>query len=566
MTRSDDSITLAGTLRALLPLCLCLGCGSSTPADPETGADAGDLATPDDSATPGDSARPDADAADDRPDPDDARPDGDAPEPDADAAEDAGPPPYFASVELLETVQIPLLPGDTDFTYRTGALGDLDGDGVPEPVITVATYPENLPQPIVVLPGLGPVSNIAPALFDGRVPALGHSNQTIFADVDGDRTDDLLFSEAGIDHPPWSGALVGIALNRGSARWEDVSATVPPAAQGLRCYSLAAGDFYGDGRTRIVLPSQEQDEQDQTGLLSWTGTGWDFQQNWVPMSLWWSPENLYASSNMALRDLDDDGREDLYVSGSLTTPSHRVLFASGSFPAAEDLVTLPEGPCGHTPWSVYQRPEVSSARGGDVNQVVLADLDGDDRLDLVSITEDVFLFKPGAFTDTDYPGYARILADGGTAYYDGWLQVLRNDGDRGFTDISSASAGQDLGPRYYVALLPLDLDLDGDLDLVGHYWSKTWLTADPLPGWGSSLFFNDGFGGFRWVDTAAAFPELVAAAPDGPTVGLGGLFPTRITPTGVDGLFVAPHDENPSEPTLRALRFRATGRFHLPEP
>ena len=32
--------------------------------------------------------------------------------------------------------------------------------------------------------------------------------------------------------------------------------------------------------------------------------------------------------------------------------------------------------------------------------------------------------------------------------------------------------GVDLGYRYYFSLLPIDFDLDGDIDIVGQYWSK----------------------------------------------------------------------------------------------
>ena len=484
---------------------------------------------------------------------------------------------YFENVELIESTNIPLKIGDNVYTIRSSAIRDMNEDEIADAILTIATYPENIRQPIVILNGDGPVKNIAEQVFPGGIPSVRHANQIFFTDINNDNREDLLISEAGLDHFPWYSpdALIGIGMNRGGGIWEDVSATVPEEAKGLRNYSLAAGDLYHDGIVRIILPSQavmgnspNYYGPNETGLLFWNGSKFVFQKNWIDMSLWWTPENLYASSFMSVQDIDGDGWQDLYISGSWTEPNHRVIYGNKSFPSKEMLFTLPEGPYGHTPWNTFNQSGVNFAQGADVDQVVIKDFDGDGNLDIVSVMEDVQNYKPGVFTDKDNPSYADVYKNGGTIYGNTWFQVLRNDGGRHFVDVTSQ--GRDLGYRYYISLLPIDIDLDGDIDLIGQYWSKP-IVGKCIARWGSTIFVNEGDMVFRAVDVADVFPELaseaaqVSQASDCATLGLGVLFPTVITADGMKGLLVAPIEYDSANPRLRVLRFQTTGRFHIPQ-
>lgn len=484
---------------------------------------------------------------------------------------------YFEKVELLESTNIPLKIGDLVHTIRSSVIRDMDEDGIADAILTIATYPENISHPIVVLNGDGPVNNIARHIFPGGIPSIVHSNQMFFIDIDNDNREDLLISEAGNDHPPWINpdALIGIAMNRGAGIFEDVSATVPGAAKGLRNYSIAAGDLYNDGIIRIILPSQAITGEDpnysgpeKSGLLFWNGSEFVFQQNWIDMSLWWWPENLYTASFMSVQDIDGDGWQDLYISGNWTTPNHRILYGNDAFPSGEFLFTLPEGPYGHTPWETFMQPDVDFARGSDVNQVVFEDFDGDGDLDIVSLMEDVQNYKPGVFDNKNHPDFTNISENGGTVYANVWFQVLRNDGEGQFVDVQTQ--GRDLGFRYYIALLPMDIDLDGDIDLVGQFYNKP-LAEECISRWGSTIFINAGDLVFHQVETAEVFPELsseagqVSWASNCATLGLGVFFPTLITPDGMKGLLAAPIEYNSDSPELRVLRFHATGRFHIPD-
>ena len=484
---------------------------------------------------------------------------------------------YYDQVTLLETANLPLTRGDDIYVIRSSVMHDMNNDGVDDAVFTVATYPDNIFHPIVILDGAGPVANIADQVFPDGVPTIVHSNQIFFIDVNADGLKDLLISEAGSDHPPWfdPDALIGIGLNRGGGIFEDVSNTVPDAAKGLRNYSLTAGDLYNDGVVRIVLPSQAITGEDpnytgpeKTGLLFWNGDEFEFKQNWINMRVWWWPENLYIASFMAVRDIDSDGYQDLFLTGNWTTPNYRILYGSESFPWGSPLAELPEGPYGHTSWETYQLPEVDLARGADVNRSVIEDFDGDGDLDIVSVLEEVLNYKPGVFDDRDYPWYNDVYTNGGAVYANIWLQVLRNDGERQFVDVEGQ--GRDLGRRYYISLDPIDLDLDGDLDLLGTYWSKQWL-EQCVPRWGSTFFINEGGMTFVTVEASDVFPELEAQVepmrlwPGCDTLGLGVLYPTAIQEQGMQALFVVPIDSSTTRHELRVFRFEANGVFHLPE-
>ncbi|MGD8605296.1 MAG: hypothetical protein PVF49_12070, partial [Anaerolineales bacterium] len=289
--------------------------------------------------------------------------------------------------------------------------------------------------------------------------------------------------------------------------------------------------------------------------------------NWISMRLWWWPENLYIASFMAVRDMDGDGFQDLYLTGNWTTPNHRILYGGENFPWGSPLEELPESPYGHTTWETFQLPSVDLARGADVNRSVIEDFDGDGDLDIVSVMEEVLNYKPGVINDQDYPWYDDVYANGGTVYANVWLQVLRNDGERQFVDVEDQ--GRDLGLRYYISLDALDLDLDGDLDLLGTYWSKSWL-GQCVGRWGSTFFINQGDLVFESVEASDVFPELEAEVesltlwPGCDTLGLGVLYPTVIDEGGMQGMFVVPIDLSNANPKLRVFRFETQGIFHLP--
>ncbi len=474
--------------------------------------------------------------------------------------------PYFEEVELLESAMVSLWPiGREVHTIRTGDIYDMDGDGVNDVILHIITYPEMEYHPVVVLNGDGPVENIAEQVFpDGVVEAV-HGNQMTFADINNDGLEDLLVSDSGLDKEPWyrENARIGIGLNNGDGTWTDISDSVPTEAIGLRNYSLAVGDFYNDGVIRILLPSQTITEEingpELTGLLSWNGSEFEFKQNWIDMNLWWWGEKLYSALFMEMKDIDDDGWDDLYLGGGESKNNQHILYGGEYFPSANSLYALPETPYGHQNWEDLQQPGVESIQGANSDKSAIEDFDGDGDLDIVSTTEQYTTYKQEDGSTVDEAGNM-------------WLQVLRNDGDRQFTDF--VEQGRDIGYYSYITLFPIDLDLDGDLDLVGHHWSKEIRRENPacMPIWGTTFFINEGDLVFTSVDMMDVFPELTIPAQfpsdsanndSSPAkcaiMGWGNFFPTQITESGMTGLSVAPVEYDVGNPRLRVLRIRTEG-------
>ena len=461
---------------------------------------------------------------------------------------------YFGKVELLESTTISLVPiGQEIHTIRTAELHDMDGDGVDDVILQMATYNEMEYHPLVILSGDGPVENIAGQVFPLGVVEIAHANQMTFADFNNDGLEDLLTSEAGLDKEPWyrEDATPGIGLNNGDGTWVDVSDTIPQETIGLRNYSFAVGDIYTDGIIRMLLPGGR-------GLLFWDVTGFEFDQDWISQDLW--VNNMFGfTSFMAVKDIDDDGWQDIYTAGNQTTPNHRIIYGGEDSPSANYIYELPETPYGHEPWGNLNGPGQQSILGADVGRTVIEDFDGDGDLDIVSVAEE---------TTTHKKQNGEIV----TVYGNMWFQVLRNDGARQFTDI--IMQGREVGYNYYISLLPLDLDLDGDLDLIGHYWSKEIRREHEkcVPMWGTTFFINDGGSAFTIIDAEDIFPELTLEAQfpsnavnsdsslaECSVMGWGAFFPTQITASGMKGLFVAPIEFDVDNPRLRVLRVSAEG-------
>ena len=241
-----------------------------------------------------------------------------------------------------------------------------------------------------------------------------------------------------------------------------------------------------------------------------------------------------------------------------------------NFPSKDNLYTLPDGPYGYMNWETFQKSDKGVAQGADVNQVVINDFDGDGDPDIVAAMEKVENYKPGVFDDKKHAWYTDVHNNGGAIYGDYWFQVLRNDGSRQFIDVTEQ--GRDLGYRYYIALLPVDIDLDGDMDLIGQFWSKASYRGGCAQRWGTTFLINEGGLVFRTVEATDVFPELSSQAMQHSqashcsTLGLGVFFPTAINADGMKGLFVAPDEiYSRGDPKLRVLHIQTTGLFHIPD-
>ncbi len=421
---------------------------------------------------------------------------------------------------------------DASANVRSAAVKDLDGDGYPETILTLtAPAPSTTPLQPVVVESSGQLRLATAVVFPGGAPTVKHSPLTLFADINHDGRDDILFADAGSDLTPTpTGSGIGVALNMGGGRYQNVSAQVPAQLQSTRSYSLAAGDLDGDGRIEILLPDNEDGAN--TALLRWKGDGFEEQRNWITPSLWRAPENLMHNDWLSIADFDNDGNPDLLVGAAPVpgTPNLRLLFGAGGEFTAANLLQLPDGLFGHAATS--EAPVVQTA---DIGPAVVADLNNDGLLDIFAAEEQSIAYRPGPITDTNEPGYQDILTNGGIVFADSGIQVLLNQGKRQFVDITWASTVQNLGRIHYKALIPADLNNDGFVDVAGLFSTKHYGTDRDVR-WGTTLFLNDGTGAFQVIDGAQLLAAVTTTPSNGKRWGLGAFVPTVVNRQRTEGM------------------------------
>src|SRR5262245_57870635 len=367
-----------------------------------------------------------------------------------------------------------------DASVIGAAASDLDGDGYPETILTItnARTLASLFQPFVI-ESRGRMRIATTDFFPNGAPTTMSTPMILFADINGDGLKDIVFAEAGLDRPPFTGARLGIALNAGGGTYRDVSSLIPADQLTDRAYATAVGDVLGDGKAYLILP--DENDGANTALLRWTGNGFDETGNWIPHSIWKTPPaELHAQSWMALADFDRDGKLDLLVTGKDGNPNFQIVFAAANGFTAGTLIVLPDGPFGHTGGGPQPEGTVMTA---EVSPVVTADFNNDGLQDIFAI---IRKFTAGK-TINDY-------TLGNSTY-----QVRLNEGSRRFADVSP-SPYVDLGRVEYQNLMAADMNNDGFMDVVG-----TYATDPPLgegPRWGTTLFLNDGTGAFQLVDGA----------------------------------------------------------------
>jgi hypothetical protein len=147
-------------------------------------------------------------------------------------------------------------------------------------------------------------------------------------------------------------------------------------------------------------------------------------------------------------------------------------------------------------------------------------------------------FKPGVFNDRNYPGWENILANGGVVT-DHWaFQIFINRGNRTFVEMTNRATAQILPLRWYSTLMPVDMNNDGFVDIVGLYQTKTY--AGVMRHWGTTLFLNDGTGAFRIVDGMDLLVSVTTTPSDGRRWNLGAFIPTKVTPDRLEGVVYEP--------------------------
>jgi len=324
---------------------------------------------------------------------------------------------------------------------------DVDGDGSNEVFICGTTYRDYVDHPVTVLSVKGGRAIDATATFFGSdIPNSNQCTGIFFTDLNADGLKDVVFTDAGMDDPPWTGTAIEVALNNGSG-FRRITDQFEEQTRGIRAYSVAAGQLDSDPYGEIILSSGTDATQSQ--VLQFNGDQVSIGRNkWAP-DQWWDVNN---ATNMQVVDLDGDGRDDLYVGGNWASPSNRV-FWSGL--RAGQASVLPDTPIGH--YSGNFQGDRANVTGVDITSTAIADFDNDGDLDIVNVAEHV----SGRWTGSEYD----IL------YGDSFLQVLSQTARRRFQPVRQFFES-DFGHRYYLPAMVADLNNDARPDVILNYWRK----------------------------------------------------------------------------------------------
>lgn len=407
------------------------------------------------------------------------------------------------------------------------AAGDLDGDGSLDLVAGLGTLPPSgrvtwLNQmylndaPSDSTPFLRLASNFGPGSDETRAIAL--------ADMNGDGALDIVAGNYG--------AKNAIHFGKGEMQ-PDVQ--FAPTGKG-EVISVAIGDIDGDGRPDIVAG-------EMTGMVVFTNNHGVFAGSLLD-SL---DPVAEATRTLILADVMPGGGPEIIVGyGGITQTAVysrtaagtwlRHSFGPGDAPvidiAAGDLdddgrpdVVLarsgaPNQVCGNgdeSPelWRCESLPVLNAAQPADTRSVALADIDGDDSLDIISAVRgnanvvfrnngyggfeqgDLRTFGPGddvshAVAAGDLNGdYAPDIVVGN--FFEP-SAVYFNDGKGAFAATPSRLLGDATDRIYDLALV--DVDNDGDLDIAAANWGSGATHADVDRPYANALYLNDGAGNF----------------------------------------------------------------------
>ncbi len=258
------------------------------------------------------------------------------------------------------------------------------------------------------------------SVFGGSVPPATHARKSLVADFNGDGLQDIFVLDHGFDSPPFPGSVPKLVIQNtaGSFTWSKLTDQT-----GFH-HGGAAADIDNDGDIDVFVGGHEPFFYVNNGSASFTKVDDRFDL---------SISKVFAAE---LIDVDQDGFLDLLVGAHERDGDQTSVYwgsTSGSYSSSLRTVVPALAPF------------------GAVLDFEAEDVDGDGDRDLVlNRTRD----------GDDGPG---------AGFYEGRrIQLVLNDGSRGFTDVTSSQI-DDPGTNidvWFPWLRARDVDTDGDIDFV----------------------------------------------------------------------------------------------------
>ena len=436
------------------------------------------------------------------------------------------------------------------YYYRSALIADFNQDGSNEILFSVSPYSQYR-VPVVVLgnatnaldaSGQAPsVQDLTTKYFPGGPPTPMNAESIVYKDINLDGNKDLIFSETGLDSPPWTGAKISVAIANGAGNettFTDVSSLVPNTS--MRTYAIAVGDFTADGTQDILLGDQEV-----YGSNTWSGA--DYNQSKLldfvggkfveipnPIKGWADPKNRLPSHIcMTAADFNSDGYDDLLVTNSWSGANATVIYGSKTGLDKTTLERLPAGPLGQGgfDWATTSgKWPLEQVVYGNETRAAVYDFNKDGKLDIFGIQNEYFQYPAGVVTDKTAPNYQDVLLNGGgllggkCAFY----TLINVDGT---TFKVQSSSDAHMPSRFYDKLFCYDINFDGNMDVIGHYMTFARAGDDNGSIFSTTFFLNDGHGNFTAIDGVKALPQLAqfpyAESAAIPKPEVGAIFPIK---------------------------------------
>lgn len=386
---------------------------------------------------------------------------------------------------------------DYKYYLRSALVADLNGDLNNEVVITVSPYPQKL-IPITIMGIDGALKDLTSIFFPEGTPKVMASPSIQFTDINGDKKNDLIFADSGLDTPPWTGTKIAVALNQGNY-FKDVSSLIADTT--LRNYAVGVGDFNGDSKIDIFLGAQENRDPSSASLLTYENSKFISSPN--PVELW-NENRLFSHGFLRREDFNQDGYDDLLIGGADYGVNNAIVYGDKNGLNGLNFNHLPEGPYTEGGWTWSMKdgnwPPKVQIDTAETNSISF-DFNGDGRPDIFSVQQQAIRRLPGTFVDPPN-------TNGEMYYANSCFYALTNVNGTTFKNQSSNTT--DLPYRFYYNIFAYDINEDGFKDVVGNYFSVAAPNFTEGQLFSTTFFVNDGHGNFTVIDGVKAFPQLAS--------------------------------------------------------